>query len=215
MAAVKCIQQRHRPSEVDGAAEKIKSTRPPQQHHKETRRSKRLLRSNSCSDNDSGSSYNDLAAYSSSPQNRLIGNEYQYRGTVDFMDERDAGEPICAMPYVKVMYEHFREKEKTSRPSAFYLDVQPELSDIMRAILVDWLAEVHLKFRLVPETLYLTINIVDRYLSRATVSKKNLQLIGVTSLMIAAKYEEIYPMGLDDLVYICDSAYNRSDVRIE
>lgn len=145
------------------------------------------------------------------PDNRLIGNEYQYRGTVDLMDERDNDDPSCACPYVNDMYETFREKEVTTTP-CLYLSNQPQISEGMRSILVDWLVEVHLKFRLVPETLYLTVNIADRYLSRKEVSKKNLQLVGVTSLMIAAKYEEIYPMSLDDLVYICDSAYTRNDV---
>ena len=145
------------------------------------------------------------------PDNRLLGNEYQYRGTVDLMDDRDKDDPSCACPYVQDMYETFREKEVMTTPR-LYLSKQPQISEAMRGILVDWLVEVHLKFRLVPETLYLTVNIVDRYLSRKEVSKKNLQLVGVTSLMIAAKYEEIYPMGLDDLVYICDSAYTRSNV---
>lgn len=44
----------------------------------------------------------------------------------------------------------------------------------MRAILVDWLVDVHLKFKLVPETLFLTVNLIDRYLSKETVSKENL-----------------------------------------
>jgi hypothetical protein len=82
----------------------------------------------------------------------------------------------------------------------------------MRAILVDWLVEVHLKFKLVPETLYLTINLIDRYLEREEVSRPKLQLVGVTSLLIASKYEEIYPPELRDLVYICDRAYTKQEV---
>lgn len=146
-----------------------------------------------------------------SPDNRLIGSEYQYKGTVDLMDERDKDDPSCACTYVHDMYDNFREKEVTCNPG-LSLSNQPEIGANMRAILVDWLVEVHLKFRLVPETLYLTVNIADRYLSRKEVTKKCLQLVGVTSLMIAAKYEEIYPMGLDDLVYICDRAYTRQDL---
>ena len=55
----------------------------------------------------------------------------------------------------------------------------------MRAILVDWLVEVHMKMRLVPETLYLTVNIIDRYLAKTEVSRPKLQLVIVTSLLIA------------------------------
>jgi hypothetical protein len=43
------------------------------------------------------------------------------------------------------------------------------------------------------ETLFLTVNILDRFLAVQKVARQRLQLVGVTSLMIAAKYEEIYP----------------------
>jgi len=69
-----------------------------------------------------------------------------------------------------------------------------------------------LKFKLVPETLYLTVNLIDRYLERREVTRPKLQLIGVTALLIASKYEEIYPPELRDLVYICDRAYSRDEI---
>lgn len=79
----------------------------------------------------------------------------------------------------------------------------------MRSILVDWLVQVHKRFRLQAETLYLTVSIMDRYLfTSKKVSKNDMQLIGVTSMMIACKYEEIYSPEIDDFVYICDSAYD-------
>lgn len=82
----------------------------------------------------------------------------------------------------------------------------------MRAILVDWLVEVHMKFRLVQETLYLCINIIDRYCAIKAVSRAHLQLVGVTALLIACKYEEIYPPEVRDCVYITDRAYTRQQV---
>ena len=78
--------------------------------------------------------------------------------------------------------------------------------------MIDWLVEVHLKFKLLPETLFLTINLIDRYLSIREVSRSKLQLVGVASLMIAGKYEEIYPPTVKDYVYITDKAYTREDV---
>ena len=78
----------------------------------------------------------------------------------------------------------------------------------MRTILVDWLVQVHKRFRLQSETLYLTVGIMDRYLSvEENISKNDMQLIGVTSMMMACKYEEIYAPEIDDFVYICDNAY--------
>jgi cyclin B len=70
-----------------------------------------------------------------------------------------------------------------------------------------------LKFKLVPETLYLTINLIDRFLEKNEVPRPKLQLVGVTSLLIASKYEEIYPPEIRDLVYICDRAYTKQEVR--
>jgi len=82
----------------------------------------------------------------------------------------------------------------------------------MRAILIDWLVEVHLKFKLLPETLYLTVNLIDRFLARVQIVRSKLQLVGVTCLLIACKYEEIYPPIVSDVVYITDNAYTASEI---
>jgi len=73
-----------------------------------------------------------------------------------------------------------------------YLQSQPDINGKMRSILVDWLIEVHRKFELMPETLYLTINIVDRFLAVKMVPRRELQLVGISSMLLACKYEEIW-----------------------
>jgi cyclin B len=138
-------------------------------------------------------------------------SSYQF-GPADNIDERDAEDPLCATEYVQDMYHHFRGKEAITSVRPLYMENQTHINERMRSILVDWLVEVHLKFKLVPETLYLTINLIDRYLERQEVSRPRLQLVGVTSLLIASKYEEIYPPELRDLVYICDRAYTRMEI---
>jgi cyclin B len=82
----------------------------------------------------------------------------------------------------------------------------------MRAILVDWLIEVHYKFKLMPETLFLTMNLIDRFLERSDVLRTKLQLVGVTAMLIACKYEEIYAPEVRDFVYITDKAYTREEI---
>ena len=72
--------------------------------------------------------------------------------------------------------------------------------------------EVHLKFKMVPETLYLTVLLIDRYLEKKQVRRSKLQLVGVSALLLSAKYEEIYPPELRDLVYITDRAYNKQEI---
>lgn len=87
------------------------------------------------------------------------------------------------------------------------------MNESMRAILVDWLIEVHIKFKLLPETLFLTVNIIDRFLTIVKpIKRAKLQLVGVTALMIATKYEEIYPPTIKDLVYITDNAYSKEEI---
>lgn len=122
---------------------------------------------------------------------------------------------IC---YGKDIYEYFRSKAKEANtdvtPTSTYMKDQPHINASMRSILIDWLIEVNLKWKYVPATLYLTVNIVDRYLSKATVTRSELQLVGVTALFIASKYEEIYPRELDDMVHICADAYTESEASI-
>ena len=110
------------------------------------------------------------------------------------------------------MYSHFRSVEASTSVRPTYMKSQPHINEKMRSILVDWLVEVHLKFKLVPETLYLTVSIIDKYLVTGKVTRPKLQLVGVTALLIASKYEEIYPPELRDLVYICDRAYGKGEI---
>jgi len=82
----------------------------------------------------------------------------------------------------------------------------------MRAILVDWLVDVHLKFKLVPETLFLAVNLIDRFIERKVIPKEHLQLLGSTAMFVACKYEEIYPPELADFVFICDNLYSKQEI---
>lgn len=93
-----------------------------------------------------------------------------------------------------------------------YMKNQKDINQKMRSILIDWLVEVHNKFKLQPQTLWLCVNILDRYLEQVQTMRSKLQLVGVTALLIACKYEEIYPPEVKDCVYITDYAYDRAEV---
>jgi G2/mitotic-specific cyclin-B, other len=147
------------------------------------------------------------------PSNHAFVDKYQFSGVADDIDYLDVDDPVSAVDYVNDMYNTFHMKESATCAKP-YLHLQPHISHRMRGILVDWLVEVHVKFRLIPETLYLAVNLVDRFLQCQVIKRRDLQLVGVSSLMIAAKYEEIYPLELNDLVYICDNAYGRRDVSL-
>ena len=114
--------------------------------------------------------------------------------------------------YIFDIYELLHQTEETFMPRMGYMLHQEKINEKMRSILIDWLIEVHFKFKLVDETLYLTVNIIDRFLQTVRVPKENLQLLGVSAMLIACKYEEIYPPEVKDFVYITDNAYTAQQV---
>jgi cyclin B len=127
-------------------------------------------------------------------------------------DEADAGNAQACSEYVQDIFKVLREEENIDQPRPDYMDSQADTNPRMRAVLIDWLVEVHMKYKLRAETLFLAVTILDRFLARKQVSRKKLQLVGVVSTLIAAKYEEIYPPKLSDLVYICDKAYTKDEI---
>lgn len=94
------------------------------------------------------------------------------------------------------------------------MDSQPEINAKMRGILVDWLVQVHNKFDLSRETLYLTINLVDRFLATKATPRKELQLVGLGAMLIASKYEEIWAPEVSELVFISDSTYTSKQILV-
>lgn len=125
----------------------------------------------------------------------------------------DAEDEHLVGDYVDTCYEYLRYLEHSMAIRPRYLDERTEITPKMRSILVDWLVQVHKRFKLQTETLYLTVAILDRYLQQAEKASKNeMQLIGITSMMIACKYEEIYSPEIDDFVYICDNAYTSDQI---
>lgn len=92
------------------------------------------------------------------------------------------------------------------------MDNQVEIQWSMRAILMDWLIQVHNRFSLLPETLFLCVNYIDRFLSCKIVSLGKLQLVGATALFIASKYEEINCPSVEEIVYMVDKGYTADEI---
>jgi G2/mitotic-specific cyclin 2 len=97
-------------------------------------------------------------------------------------------------------------------PNPSYMKTQVHLEWRMRGILVDWLIEVHARFRLLPETLFLCVNLLDRFLSARPISVDKLQLVGITALLVASKYEEIMAPSLDNFRYVADGGYTEQEI---
>ncbi|KAI5845530.1 cyclin-like protein [Tricharina praecox] len=128
------------------------------------------------------------------------------------IDEDELGDISMVAEYGDEIFEYMRELEKKLAPNANYMDFQSEIQWSMRAILMDWLVQVHSRFNLLPETLFLCANYVDRFLSAKVVSLGKLQLVGATALFVAAKYEEINCPSVHEVVYMVDKGYTAEEI---
>uniref|UniRef100_A0A915IA75 Cyclin N-terminal domain-containing protein n=1 Tax=Romanomermis culicivorax TaxID=13658 RepID=A0A915IA75_ROMCU len=211
---------------------------PPRQSILQKRESLPLSIATSASVTDDKEPLKDLQAYS-----------------VAWIPDIDADDrlfPQLVSEFVNEIYEYMRELEREQYIRHDFL-AGNDITGRMRGILVDWLTQVHMRFHLLPETMYMTVMIIDRYLQKLNpfwaylllttlafgnraaafgciscplylscdllnlqevkVAKDQLQLVGITALFLASKYEEIYAPEIGDFVYIADNAYTKDNVR--
>ena len=114
--------------------------------------------------------------------------------------------------YGDEIFTYMKELEIKMLPNAHYMDNQHEIQWSMRSVLMDWLVQVHHRFNLLPETLFLCVNYIDRFLSCKVVSLGKLQLVGATAIFIAAKYEEINCPSVQEIVYMVDNGYSVDEI---
>lgn len=123
--------------------------------------------------------------------------------------------PQMVSEFATDIYSTMKAQEKLFKVEANYLQkvqLVTEVKDTSRAFLVEWIIDVHRKFRLLPETLYVTVFLIDRFLSLKQIKKSQLHILGVTSLLISTKYEEIYPPDLKDLLSVSENKFSRAEV---
>ncbi|KAF3962389.1 hypothetical protein CMV_013090 [Castanea mollissima] len=140
------------------------------------------------------------------------------------LDEPTKAETVISSTSTSTDLDHFnsnsihshlraQEMEVHRRPFPDYMEiVQNEVSTFMREILVNWLVEVAEEYKLVSDTIYLTISYIDRFLSSNVVSKSKIQLLGVSCMLNASQYEEISPPNVEDFCYITDNSYTKEEV---
>ncbi|KAI3737184.1 hypothetical protein L2E82_27179 [Cichorium intybus] len=144
----------------------------------------------------------------------VIASAKKHELTTEKMDDALIDPQMCEA-YVSDIYEYLRnmEMEAKRRPVVDYIEkVQKDVTVNMRGVLVDWLVEVAEEYKLLPDTLYLTISYIDRFLSVNILNRQRLQLLGVSSMLIASKYEEISPPHTEDFCYITDNTYTKQEV---
>lgn len=139
-------------------------------------------------------------------KSRLVDYEWQD------LDEEDMDDPLMVSEYVSEIFTYMYELELRMLPDPQYLLKQKHLKPKMRSILVDWLVEMHLRFRLLPESLFLALNIMDRFMSIEVVQIDKLQLLATGSLFIAAKYEEVFSPSVKNYAYFTEGSYTEDEI---
>ncbi|XP_035911279.1 G2/mitotic-specific cyclin-B-like [Anopheles stephensi] len=146
---------------------------------------------------------------------RLDTHSQKLLESIENIDVNDGWNPMLVSEYVNDIYNYLNQLE--SRPGYAlrenFLEGHKEISHKMRTILIDWINEVHHQFKLDIDTYHMTVSLIDRYLQKVkTVPKKKLQLVGVTAMFIASKYEELFPPEIHDFVFITDDTYQKHQI---
>ncbi|KAI3861733.1 hypothetical protein MKW92_024434 [Papaver armeniacum] len=146
-------------------------------------------------------------------RNKAVGVVPKESDVVD-IDAADVDNPLAVVDYVQDMYKFYKLAESSSSHQVHgYMDFQNQINERIRMIVVDWLIDVHMEFQLTPEVLYLAVQIFDRYLAmNYGVRKEEMQLIGVTAMFIASKYEEVSAPNIDRFADITDNTYSTKQI---
>lgn len=138
----------------------------------------------------------------------------EFADNVEDLDREDLDDPLMVAEYVVEIFEYLKKLEIATKPNANYMEHQEDLEWKMRGILVDWLIEVHTRFHLLPETLFLAVNIIDRFLSTKVVQLDRLQLVGVTAMFIASKYEEVLSPHVANFRHVADDGFTEDEILV-
>ncbi|XP_044714832.1 G2/mitotic-specific cyclin-B [Hirsutella rhossiliensis] len=128
------------------------------------------------------------------------------------LDREDLDDPLMVAEYATEIFEYLRDLEVRSIPNPQYMSHQDDLEWKTRGILIDWLIEVHTRFHLLPETLFLAVNIIDRFLSEKVVQLDRLQLVGITAMFVASKYEEVLSPHVENFKRITDNGFSEAEI---
>ncbi|XP_057977186.1 G2/mitotic-specific cyclin-2-like isoform X2 [Malania oleifera] len=128
------------------------------------------------------------------------------------IDTCDVKNPLEIVDYVEDIYAYYKKMECSGYVPPDYMAQQFDINGKMRDILIDWLIEVHNDFELREETLFLTVNLVDRFLAQQRVDREKLQLVGLTAMLLACKYENFRGVLIENLIFISGSACARKEL---
>ncbi|KAL9619864.1 MAG: hypothetical protein Q9204_008263 [Flavoplaca sp. TL-2023a] len=146
------------------------------------------------------------------PKEAEVKAEEAFSQAVADLDAEDFDDPLMVAEYVVEIFDYLKVLEEATMPNPEYMDHQDHLEWHLRGVLVDWLIEVHARFHLLPETIFLAINIIDRFLSTRVVELEKLQLVGITAMFIASKYEEVLSPHVQNFKHVADDGFSEEEI---
>ncbi|OMJ07225.1 G2/mitotic-specific cyclin cdc13 [Smittium culicis] len=147
--------------------------------------------------------------------NPSLDNSFAYNQPEDEwfdLDAEDKDDPLMVSEYISDIISYLLSNEEKTMPLPNYIAKQPEITWSMRELLVTWVIRVHYHMMMLPETLFLAVNLIDRFLSIRFVASSKFQLVGIVALLIASKYEEMNTRSIKDFLSCADNAFCEEDV---
>ncbi|WJX93248.1 hypothetical protein P8452_74797 [Trifolium repens] len=145
-------------------------------------------------------------------KSKILKENGEVRGQDNLPNIDDECNHLEVSEYIDDIYQYYWVTEAHSQALSNYMSIQTEITPHMRGVLVNWLIEVHFKYDLMPETLYLTVTLLDQYLSQVNIKTSDMQLVGLTALLLASKYEDFWHPRVKDLISISAEAYTRDQM---
>lgn len=109
--------------------------------------------------------------------------------------------------YIKTIHEDMLRTQNLFKPKGYTIENQSEVTREDRKILIDWLLIVQIEFKLLPETMQTTVNLIDKYLSLNQVSIDDFQLLGVTAMFTASKFHDLHPHMVSDFILVTKNSF--------
>lgn len=119
------------------------------------------------------------------------------------------------MEQISAIANHYFNTKKQNQVSFDPMANQSQINTQMRAVLINWLLEIQTQLKLSERTLFLAVNLMDRYLQHYEILRSKLQLLGVTCFFIASKFEDKFPPELSQLIFYCDNIYSKEDILLK
>jgi hypothetical protein len=133
---------------------------------------------------------------------------------LDFIEKKNQRNLQYVSDYANEIIVYLKETEKINLPKPNGLEeTQTLVNESCRSLVIDWLVDVSMQYKLNDDSLFLAVNILDRYIGERKIQTKDFQLVGCGALLIASKYEEIYPPEIRDFCYIMDNAFDEFDLK--